>query len=208
MTAATTRGRHRADGGFTLVEVTLTMMISGVLIAALATAISAAIRATPANEDRIDDARSTRALSTYLAQDTISTPPFSPEQDQGGFNVASSDQPDNNDCGAAGTNIVHMQWTETVVEKQTYVANYRFVLEDGAGRVLRVTCSADDGDPYTVDGSVHVTPKLRASAIPVATLSYDAAGNVTVVSFALTGQTGETVLIETASRNPSEFFPA
>ncbi len=117
MTAATTRGRHRADGGFTLVEVTLTMMISGVLIAALATAISAAIRTTPANEDRIDDARSTRALSTYLAQDTISTPPFSPEQDQGGFNVASSDQPDNNDCGAAGTNIVHMQWTETVVDE-------------------------------------------------------------------------------------------
>lgn len=198
----------RNDRGFTLIEVTLTMVISGILVAALATAISAAIRTTPSSENRIDDARSTRSLSTFLSHDTTSTPPFAPEQAEGGFDVATTPGPDNNDCGAAGTNIVHMQWTETVFDTRRYVANYRFVVEDGAGRVVRVACSADDGDPFTLDSSLPVTPRLDPSAVPVATLTYDAFGNVAVVAFTLTGQTGETVLVETASRNPSEFFPS
>ena len=200
--------RSRPDGGFTLVELTLTLVISGVLIPALATAISASIRTTPSNENRIDDAGSTRSLSTFLSHDTMSTPPFSPEQAEGGFNVATAPEADNNDCGAAGTNIVHMQWTETIVDTRRYVANYRFEIEDGAGRVVRVTCSADDGDPYTLDSRIPVTPKLAAWAVPVASLSFDPTGNVAVVAFTLTGQTGESVLVETTSRNPSEFFPS
>lgn len=195
------------DGGFTLVELLLTMLISGVLIASLATAISVAIQTTPTSERRIDDARSTRSLSTYLAQDTTSTPPFAPEQGEGGFNVSTVDGPENNDCGAEGTNIVHLQWTETVVERKTYVANYRFVIEDGAGRVRRVTCSAPDGEPYSATSSIFLTPRLDPGAAPVASLTLDAVGNVESMSFTLTGQSGETVLVEVASRNPSEFFP-
>ena len=46
---------------------------------------------------------------------------------------------------AAGTNIVHMQWTETIVDTRRYVANYRFEIEDGAGRVRTDTPQHDKG---------------------------------------------------------------
>lgn len=198
----------RRDGGFTLIELLISMMISGVLVAALATAVVAAIRTTPDNEDRIDDARSTRTLSTYLAQDVTSTPPFIPEQDQGGVDVSTTPSADNNDCGADGTNIVHLQWTETITDRRTYVANYRFVTEDGAGRVRRITCFSLDGGPFALDSSTLVTPNLDPAAAPAASVTLDGDGNVELLSFTLIGRSGESVLVEVASRNPSEFFPS
>ena len=165
-----------------------------------------AFQTTPTSERRIDDARSTRSLSTYLAQDTTSTPPFAPEQGEGGFNVSTVDGPENNDCGAEGTNIVHLQWTETVVERKTYVANYRFVIEDGAGRVRRVTCSAPDGEPYAATSSIFLT-RARSRCSPGCVADVGRRRQRRAMSFTLTGQSGETVLVEVASRNPSEFFP-
>jgi hypothetical protein len=100
-----------------------------------------------------------------------------------------------------------MQWTETIVTERTYVANYRFVIEGGSARVQRIECSAAAGDPYTVDSSRSLTPNLDPSAVPVASVTMNGAGDVEVLSFTLTGKTGETVLVEVASRNPSEFFP-
>ena len=161
MVARSSRSREALDGqrdaGFTLMDVLLVVLIFGVLIAALATAISAAIRVTPGTEDRIDDARSTRALSTYLSHDTTSTPPFSPEQAQGGFDVDSVANPDNNDCGRPGINIVHMQWTESAPGTVTYVANYRFVVDGAVARVHRSVCSSEGGDPFELRSSISVT---------------------------------------------------
>lgn len=208
MSAPTGKVQGARDDGFTLVELLLVVIISGVLVVALATAISVALRTTPSTEERIDDARSTRSLSTYLAEDATSTPAFAPERPQGGFDVSTVDGPANNDCGGPGTNIVHMQWTETIVTERTYVANYRFVVEDGSARVRRIECSADVGDPYTVDFSRDLTPALDPSAAPVASLTLNSEGEVELLTFTLTGKTGETVLVEVASRNPSEFFPS
>ena len=74
--------------------------------------------------------------------------------------------------------------------------------------MLRVTCSAVAGEPYGAGVSLYLTPKLDPSSVPVASLAFDVDGNVDLMSFTLTGRTGETVLVEVASRNPSEFFPS
>lgn len=198
---------HR-DGGFTLVEVTITILITGILVSALAMAITMAVRVSPDSEDRIDDARSTRFLSTWLAQDTVSTPPFLPEEAVGGFNLTAADDGTNNECAAAGSNVVHLRWQETTTTTVTYVANYRFVVEDGVGKVWRYTCRSADGVTFDSVSGRSMTPDLDPSQTPTASVTTDPiSGDVTVLSFQLTGVGGETVLIETSSRNPSEYFP-
>jgi hypothetical protein len=88
----------------------------------------------------------------------------------------------------------------------SYVANYRFVIEGATARVYRYACSSANGDPYVRESARAITPDLDPSAVPVADLVTDAAGRVTVVAFRLTGLSGESVLVETSSRNPSDFF--
>lgn len=183
------------------------IVLSGVLVAALSTAISVAIRVTPTSEDRIDDARSTRSLSTWLSHDTTSAPAFLPEQAAGGFNITTTDDGTNNICGGLGANIVHLRWTETVNSTTSYVSNYRFVVDGDSAAVRRYTCYSEDGDPYVSVADRSVTPALDPMQPPVATTTTDASGNVAVLSFSLAGRSGETILIETASRNPSDFFP-
>ena len=194
------------DAGFTLVEMLIVLLVSGVLVAAMATAFSVVVRVTPTSEDRIDDARSTRNLSTMLSHDTSSTPPFAPEGSTGGFDVSTASSTVNNDCSGGGTNIVHMQWTEAIPTSVTYVANYRFVIEDEAATVYRYSCFATDGGPYVLESARAVTPSLDPASLPVAELQTDPSGRVTVLAFRLTGMSGDTVLVETTSRNPSDFF--
>jgi hypothetical protein len=107
-----------------------------------------------------------------------------------------------NDCGGAGQNIVHMTWTETFTSTDTYVANYRFVGDGITARAARYTCSRQGTGPFTTPRAQFLTPMLDAAAPPIG--DFDTTANV--LSFTLTGQTGETVLIETSSRNPSDFF--
>jgi prepilin-type N-terminal cleavage/methylation domain-containing protein len=199
-------GAVRRDSGFTLVEVTITIVIMGVLMAAMSMAISIVLRTSPGTTDRIDDARSTRGLSTWLAQDTMSTPPYLGETAQGGVNIDTADTGDNNDCGGAGQNIVHLQWRERATTTMTFVANYRFVVENGSGYVTRYICSQEGSSAFEAGSAVRLTPALDPTAPPQAAVVLDAANEVELISFTLTGKSGETVLIDTSSRNPADFF--
>ncbi len=194
------------DAGFTLIEMTVVLVVMGTLMAALMFAVSITLKVSPDTENRIDDARSTRSLATWLAQDTTSAPAVSPAGPQGGLNTSptsATDPSGANACGGDGQNILHLTWTETMTDTDTYVANYRFVSSGPDARVVRYTCSQRGTDPVTSPRRQNLTPNLDASAPPVAT--FDSAANV--VSFTLTGKNGETVLIETSSRNPSDYFP-
>jgi prepilin-type N-terminal cleavage/methylation domain-containing protein len=197
---------ERRDSGFTLVEVTITIVIMGVLTAAMAMAISIVLRTSPDTTDRIDDARATRGLSTWLAQDTMSTPPYLPETSQGGMNIDTSPAAENNDCGGAGQNIVHFQWRERTTSTTTFVANYRFVVDDGSGFVTRYTCFQEGTSAFQPRSALRLTPALDPTAPPQASVVFDTTGDVEFISFTLTGKTGETVLIDTSSRNPADFF--
>lgn len=199
---------RRPDDGLTVIEILLSVVLTATLVGALSAALLVALRTTPTTEDRIDDARSTRMLSTWLSQDTMSTPPFLPETSAGGFDVATAATPTNNRCGGDGTNVLHMRWTETVFAPVSYVANYRFVVEGDAARIYRLICKSENGAPYQLLTRRAITPNLDPTAVPVTDVATDATtGNVEVVAFQLVGLSGEAVRIETSSRNPSEFFP-
>lgn len=205
---ATGSRSRRSDGGFTLVELTVSIVIVGTLMGALALATVTILRTSPDNEARIDDARSTRGLSTQLSHDTTSTPPFLPETTQGGFDIDTSPTATNNDCGGDGTNVVHMQWRELTAPGtyETFVANYRFVVNGDEARIHRVTCS-DSGSGFTNVSDLTLTPILDPSYVPTANIDRDPVTNeVTVLRFFLVGTRGEGVTIETSSRNPADSF--
>ena len=239
------RIRHTAerdDQGFTVIEVLIVIVVMGTLMSTLAAAIVISLRTAPNTEARLDDARSTRALATWLSYDTTSAPPFLPEQAQGGIDLASTA----NDCGGAGANLLHLQWTERSFTPRTYVANYRFVEDE----IIRYYCAQSEGDDFvtlsarrltrgldpadpptvtvtTIIETVTVnagpppawtvtTPTTDATATTTATSTTAVVGPDEVVArpgeatvrFLLNGASGEQVLVDTSSRNPSSFFPS
>lgn len=204
---ATTDGPPRREHGFTLIEVLMVITVIGIVASAVAVSFTVIVRSTPRTELRIDDARSTRGLATWLAHDTTSAPRFLPEQSQGGIDVTQTATADNNDCGGAGSNIVHLQWTEDGFTERTFVANYRYVDDGNEGRVVRYTCSSVGAGPFTGTTEQKLTSGLASGTSPVATPVMGAPGEATSIDFELTALSGETVLVQTGSRNPTEFFP-
>ncbi len=196
-------GRSRPDGGFTLVELVVVISLVGLVTTVLAAAIVVSLRTTPSTADRLDDARATRALATWLSHDTTSAPRFLPEQTQGGIDLAATA----NDCGGDGTNLLHLQWTENSFVKTTHVANYRFVVAGGEGLIRRYSCSAVDAGPFTGSFGQLLTSGLDPAQPPVV-IPQPATGEVETVTFQLAGKSGEQVSIETGSRNPADFFPS
>lgn len=199
--APTPSGTHR-DRGFTLIEVIIVLVILGIVMSSLSLALSVALRTNPDNQSRVDDARATRSLATWLSYDVSSTPPFVGERAQGGILTGAA-----NDCGGPGSNLLHLKWVEAKPTAVTYVASYRFVQVDGIGEIVRVSCKSLGTGPYESTSTQNLTSGLKASAAPTVVLAVVGAGPVTKVSFSLTGNTGQSVLVETASRNPADFFP-
>lgn len=192
-----------AASGFTLIEILIVTTVLGVIVTSIAVAFSIFVRVAPNTEVRIDDARSTRGLATWLAHDTTSTPRFEPEQAQGGFDLS----PSRNDCGGLGGNILHLTWVEDGLVERTFVANYRFVPDGGSSTVVRYTCRRNGtSGPFGSVRTINLTSGLDTSQPPVVTLQRDGGGNVDSVSFELFAVSGEHVLVETGPRNPTEFF--
>ena len=193
-----------ADRGFTLLELLIVTVLLGLLMTVLAAAISVSLRTLPATEQRVDDARSTRGLATWLSHDTTSAPRFNPETSQGGIDFTSG--ADSNDCGGSGTNLIHLQWSEQTSINQTFIANYRFVVNGSTGTVVRYSCSRVGSGAFTVGSSLNLTSNLDLTVPP--TISTTVSGtDVTSITITLTGESGEVVSIETGSRNPADFFP-
>lgn len=199
------RSDHAGDAGFSLIEVLIVVVVLGIVMSALTAAVMTTLNAAPATEARLDDARSTRSLATWLSHDTTSTPPFLPEQAQGGMDISPTATADNNDCGGAGTNLLHLQWTESSSLSTTHVANYRFVVTGDQGVVRRYACSRTGAAAFLLTFDRPITPPLDPATTPIVTV--DQPADVASVTFSLTGLSGETVQVETASRNPADFFP-
>lgn len=195
----------RRDHGFTLIELLIVTSLMAIVVPCLAMAFVVILRTNPETEVRIDDARSTRGLATWLSHDTTSAPRFQPMTDQGGVETS----PGINTCNGAGTNILHLQWTEDGFTERTFVSSYRFVVEEGEGRVVRYTCSSTGSGPFTAGEATNLTSDLAPGTPPTVVLhpvGRGAGDPVLSVDLLLTARSGEQVLIETGSRNPSDFF--
>lgn len=211
------RRTERVDGGFTLIEVLITTAVVAVIAGSITAAFAVIVRVAPTTELRIDDARSTRALATYLSHDTTSAPPYENEIDgdgaarsEGGIIVDTSlANPNNDDCGvgsASNINVLHLQWVESGTNVETFVANYRFVTDGTEGSVYRYTCSRVGAGAFSTPVGQEMTAGLDPSVVPAMNLLIDADGEAYSVEFTLTAPSGETVTIETGSRNPVEYY--
>jgi prepilin-type N-terminal cleavage/methylation domain-containing protein len=187
----------RPDGGFTLLEILIVMSILGLILGALSAAFVVIVRTTPTAEVRVDDARSTRGLATWLSHDTTSAPPYDTFDAKGWIDTSAGP----NDCGGAGANIVHFTWLEDGFTATTFVANYRYVAINGEGTVVRYSCSTSSGT---------TTQTLTAGLDPIDppdVVLNKVGSDVVSVDFILHAAGGSDVLVETGSRNPVEFYP-
>jgi prepilin-type N-terminal cleavage/methylation domain-containing protein len=195
--------RPSTGPGFTLIEILIVVAILGIIVASIAAAFTVIVRTSPLTETRIDDARSTRGLATWLSHDTTSTPRFEPPDPvQGGITVSPA-----NDCSAPGNNILHLRWTENGFSDQTFIANYRYVPDGAESRVVRYTCSRIGAGAFTAPSPMNLTSGLNPSSLPVVALNRDSFGDVESITLTLTAIGGEQVLVDTGPRNPTDFFP-
>ncbi|MDJ0770139.1 MAG: prepilin-type N-terminal cleavage/methylation domain-containing protein [Ilumatobacter sp.] len=207
----TTVDDGRSDDGFTLIETLLVISLLSVIVAGMATAFMVIVRTAPDTEIRINDARSTRGLATWLSHDTTSTPRFQPETSQGGIDIDPTDTGTNNRCGGAGTNVLHLRWVEAGFTTQTFVANYRYVVDGDEARVVRYTCSRSGAAAFGPAHEQNLTSGLEPGSPPILALNrvdpLDPSSDVESIDLTLTAQSGEQVIVQTGSRNPTQFFP-
>lgn len=199
---------NQRDSGFTLIESLVVVVLMGLVATALSLAAIVVIRTTPNTEARINDARSLRSLTTWLSNDIISTPPLNAESTptQPGFNKDGSAEA----CGgspASSTNMLQLVWVQSATSTRYYVATYRFVPNGDESYVVRITCNGATMSALGAPGSVRMTTGLAASqTFPVVTYTMSGA-TIKMSTLTMTAVSGESLLVEVASRNPAEAFP-
>ncbi len=143
-----------------MIETLIVISIMGIIVPSLAVAFMVIVRTTPETEVRLDDARTTRGLATWLSHDTTSAPRFEPMTDQGGIDMSSTINP----CGGQGNNILHLQWTEDGFSERTYVSSFRFVVvrRGGSDRAIHVLTYGVRSVLRDAGDQPHVRPLTRA----------------------------------------------
>lgn len=152
------RRPHR-DDGLTLVELLVVITLLGLVMFVIAAAFSTILRVAPSTTYRIDDARSTRGLHTWLTRDISSTPPTVYDPGTGtGFVDGSYPSPTDAGVPAAdlctpdGAHVLFMAWSD---RGTSYRAQYTIEGDASLGfRVVRTICGGDnDRLPLTGDVS-------------------------------------------------------
>lgn len=198
---ATRRRSTRPDGGFTLIEILIVMSILGLIIGTLSATFVVIVRTSPSTELRVDDARSTRGLATWLSHDTTSAPPYYISDPKGWIDTTTGGS-----CpGSSGANLVEFSWREEGFTTQTFYANYRYVANGAEATVVRYSCSTTSSTTrlnLTSGLDPIDPPDVVLNKVGTAPNDY-----VASVAFILHAAGGEDVLVETGSRNPVEFYP-
>lgn len=139
----------RRDEGLTLVEMVIVITIIGGVMAVITAVMLVILKVTPSAEYRIDDARSTRGLQTWLARDIASTPPEAYDSLGGtgfvdaGTTLDSAGVPLGDRCApAGGTHVLFMAWEDGAV---SYRAQYTIEPGGGSHSVVRRLCGGDSG---------------------------------------------------------------
>lgn len=138
--------RRSTDRGMTLVELVVVMSIVGLVTLVIAATFIVILRVAPATEFRIDDARSTRGLQTWLVRDIASTPPRDYDSTSRTGFVASDDSltavvPAADLCTTDGTHVLFLAWVDSGI---SYRAQYTLVGSADTGYSIdRHLCGGD-----------------------------------------------------------------
>ena len=193
-----TRAVETRDAGFTLVEMLIVVMMTGVIAVVIAATVIVSFRTFPDVEDRADTAITLQGLTTWLPPDVDSANP-------GQFDTSAS-APSGCTGADPGVNLLRLNWEETAFGKTTnYVVNYRFVVSGLNYRIKRVSCSGTSalGAPLVRD----VTGALPATTPTVTPRDTNSDGLDDTVTFTIVTLAGTTVDIDAASKNPHETIP-
>jgi prepilin-type N-terminal cleavage/methylation domain-containing protein len=157
------------DQGFTLVELIVVTVLLGLVTSALAFAATVMMRTGPLAEERIDDARGTSSLASWLSRDLASTPGQTWQAATGGVDINTTK------CVAtgAGEHLVSVGW---VIGTNHRAVDY-YLLDDTANPsrpadeqssdVVRVSCDVPtSGPPTNVETTRIGTPVDRIADQP------------------------------------------
>jgi prepilin-type N-terminal cleavage/methylation domain-containing protein len=156
------------DEGFTLIELLMAIVVSGLILGALATAFIATMAGSQNVHERFIESHDAQLLSTYFPSDVQSANPtmVNPPDDAG--------QLDTTGCGGAtsGTHVIRLQWTErddlnADVNKRLAVfsASYRLVAAPSGSELIRYYCSnagPAGGSPATILAGATATSHVVA----------------------------------------------
>ncbi len=200
---AADRRSSRRDGGFTLTEVLIVVVIMGVLSTAIAAAFSVVVRTLPSTEARADDARSLLGLSSWLPSDVNSTPRI-PESEVDTDDASFDRRSGSVGCGVSeGVNLLRLRSSETYLSTQRFDVSYRLVPRGTTWNIIRVSCV--EGGSVAVN---NLTAGLPAPAESPIDVSYRVeSGTVVGVVMLVTTSAGDSLRIDTTSQNPDASLP-
>lgn len=209
--------RHSSDRGMTLVELLVVTSLLGLVMFVIAATFVTILRVTPSTEYRIDDARSTRGLHTWLVRDIGSTPPHVYDPGTGtGFvdgvwaSPTAAGVPPGDVCISGGTHVLFMAWSD---EGRSYRAQYTIEgSATGGYEVVRTICGEDTAQmSLTGDVSSAACAASQRSTLTTADVDGDgaieAAVELCLVSTQsendglLSGDRQQEITLSVASRN-------
>jgi prepilin-type N-terminal cleavage/methylation domain-containing protein len=191
-------GKPSRDGGLTLVELLIVLGLLGIIMTALAMTFTVIVRTQPPTETRVDNARSSLGLTTYLPEDVDSTP-------RGGFNLSPTASIGCTGDPAGSINLLQLTWTETIESTDTFIANYRVVPKGDGSRIVRYLCV--NGSPASSVNMTSDLPPIPGGWVPgTAPFDFELVGT-DGVSVDVTTNDGEILSLDTRSNNPAETLP-
>jgi prepilin-type N-terminal cleavage/methylation domain-containing protein len=172
------------DRGMTLVEMIIVVTLLGLISVVIAAVFTAVVRITPSTEYRIDDARSTRGLQTWLVRDIASTEPsvYDPAVRTGVVDGSYSSPgaagvPAGDVCTNAGAHVLFMSWVDGGT---TYRAQYTIEGDADGFEVVRTICGGDAGR-QSLTGDVSSSPCTASPFSTLTTADADADGEIEAI---------------------------
>lgn len=207
MSAPSIEGRR--DEGLTLIEMIIVITVIGGVMAVIAATMLVVLKVAPNAEYRIDDARSTRGLQTWLARDIASTPPqFYVAAEGTGFvdagtSLDTAGVPIGDRCSPAGsTHVLFMAWEDGPV---SYRAQYTIEPSGGSHAVVRRVCGGEVSSRTLTGGVLDVPCPSEPQSELTVTVDPDAELEAVVTLCFLSAQRDgpdtQPVTLSVASRN-------
>lgn len=188
----------RRDAGFTLTELLITIVVSGIIVPVIAMAIVVSLRTLPGVGDRADAGVAVQGITTWLPSDVDSTEPGGIDANPATASGCQGTDP--------GTNVIRLTWTETFrAATVRYVADYRFVVKGTSGHIVRISCSGSPtlGVPATLSMSGLLTDDAPGVTITDSNLD----GRSDRVRLSVKTLAGPEVFIDAVSKNLGQTLP-
>jgi prepilin-type N-terminal cleavage/methylation domain-containing protein len=127
------------EAGFTLMEVLIATIVAGILLVGVTSGFIVALHATTGTSDRFIESHDAQLLATYYPSDVQSAFPNSVDTNAGTGTGCSG--------ASVGTNVLRLQWTQTVPTTTAYSVSYRiYSPASGSWELRRYFCT---GSPTT-----------------------------------------------------------